>query len=323
MLDFEREISHGSIMSPVLTHEPDGRLWIFGMEEHPEEYPIFRGVVVAAVAKPINGLYDNLNFTRKFNLLTDRPVEHVSAKHLPRTGGGVLFTPVGGNRSHIEMPINFPRILLIDSIWQEAHATASASAEVTSIPGSHTVAVVTSRGVAEFSDGWEVVSVVEGFSSHSLNLYVLKGIAGSFAHEIAVTQRVVDSIFIQMFSFREEVEISERWSFSSGLQNNVSGIIAQDKFHGEMILWALSANHWFEGAASEQTSHWRTSPDDIMRFSAPVPTAARQAVFLDDGSGAAVSRLFIPVLRNQPITGNLPTGAAALMMRLRFGSIVV
>lgn len=100
-LDFEREIALGPGAKPNLVHESDNGLW---------QYKIINTRLDNFVAYPVNGLYDNISFTKKPSLLTAKQVRDVGIKHLPGYGAYGFFTLLHQDNSYVLCPIHNKKI---------------------------------------------------------------------------------------------------------------------------------------------------------------------------------------------------------------------
>lgn len=195
------------------------------------------------------------------------------------------------------------RLSVIAEKWTETTGGTSLSASVAANAGNTVVAVVTTRSETTFSNGWSVISSIEGFATSSQNLYVLTKGATSANVEITVTQKTSARIYIQLISFNKVISLTEYWKTSSN-NDDVEVLAVSDKPTASKILWALSANIW---SSISPFGKWVTEPNDLERYSSPLDVQDRQAIFLDKGFGSTSSRTFTP---------NATTGVGAIMLQI-------
>jgi len=104
---------------------------------------------------------------------------------------------------------------------------------------------------------------------------------------------------------KASVTLGELWTYSTP-GDTVSSVSVPDKPSEAVILWAFSANLWSSG-------YWNTTPPDITLFPAQSSEGARQAVFLDEGTGSISGRAFVP--------GSVSTtGVGVIMLQLSIDS---
>lgn len=187
------------------------------------------------------------------------------------------------------------------SVWVESTGSTTLTGSINTISGTDVVAIVTTRSDTTFSSGWELIATTPIFSSTTQRAYVLKKTATSTSESIVATQEVSNRIYIELLSFSRTITLTKNWEFAISSDDQQT-YTAPAKVAGQKVLWVWSANLW---STSSPYGKWATTPNDIVRYSATTDVQDRQAVFFDNGRGAAAARTFTSVSN---------TSAAALML---------
>lgn len=177
-LDFEREIALGPGVKPNLAHEPDNGLW---------QYKIINTRIDNFVAYPVNGLYDNISFTKKPSLLTAKQVRDVGIKHLPGYGAYGFFTLLHQDNSYVLCPIHNRRLT-----------------------GKEPVVTITDLGGNVFrfnissTEEYECyrIELIEGFFTEEKIVYGIEGTA-----EVTLAPELAGELLVQVTGYSNEISI--------------------------------------------------------------------------------------------------------------------
>lgn len=178
-----------------------------------------------------------------------------------------------------------------DSQAYEVNGNTSLSGSVSAKAGDYVLATVSARSDLTIPDSMTSLYQSDYITSSSGTKQSL-----SFAYE----QVQADGTYT--YTFRQAT--SSRMYLNLIVLSNIDGLIYTGKYHiegngssslsvpdkssGDMLVWGCSAITW---STTLPYDLWTTSPDDITYVGLPTSTQARQANFIDSGSGS-LSRTF-------------------------------
>lgn len=178
-LTFENEIALGPGAKPALAHEADNGLW---------QYKLIDTELDNFVSFPNNGVYDDLSFTRKANLVTVKQVKDLGVKSLPGYGAFGFFTLLHLDNSYVVCPIH-----------NRKETGNKPEVTITALGDNKFIFNITSMEEYECYR----IELVNGFFTEEMIVYAVDGTA-----EVTLAPELAGELFVQVTGYRNEISIA-------------------------------------------------------------------------------------------------------------------
>jgi hypothetical protein len=236
-LVFEREIALGPGAKPNLAHEPNNDLW---------QYKIIDTRLDNFITQPINGVYDNISFTKKPNLMTVKQVRDLGIKNLPGYGAYGFFTLLHLDNSYVMCPIHNNKI-----------TGRTPEVTITDLGDNNFRFNITSDEEYECYR----IELIESFFTEEKIVYASNGTA-----EVILAPELAGELFVQVTGYSDEIAIaSAPWE---GLLTSTGTAPFVPTSAANTLLLTLTVEGWED---DEQTLPATGVKADNVVFVTPTP----------------------------------------------------
>lgn len=181
---------------------------------------------------------------------------------------------------------------ITDSTCYQASSGTSLTGTVTAAAGDIVLATVSTRSATTLPSGWTQLYYSDIFdSSTGQRMYMIyKQVDSAGSVSCQVTQTSSGRMYINLIAVAGYTSVAY---YAANIATGTS-ISAPDKTAGDAVIWGCSCAYWITSAPY---GDWATSPADLTLVSLDDASyQPRNGNFIDDGSGAATDRTFIPSL---------------------------